>query len=266
MEEINNIIEHIEKQDNNLYPFFLLYRALRPDELKLLYTKNKLEAPCNTCLTPTPTECCNITASAHVSAGSKARVKSSWISTTYNPNIAALWASTKKMQNDSIIRTTGNSSSGLIAVIDPSGLIWSNPAEDPEIGITGKNAAKKSCEILIKDKIPGSNVIMLLQAEQVNKENFNNWIGGELKLGGKLKLDGKVYGSRTNTSSKMYVIYGRLTDSSILQYLEDISREELSKKFTGPKNLNGGSYKKKQLKNTKKTNKTKCKKQTRKCY
>ncbi len=190
----------------------LLFRALRPDELFTLFEKNALLPPCNPC----PGQpCCDITPSQHVTSGSKALVKSSWISTTKSPGVAALWASATIKDDGNVVRLKGDSSSGVFAVINSDGLDTYDPTEDLTIGVTGRNAAKKSEEILIKDMIPLSNIIGLCQATQVKKPEYLSWPGG------------KISGARTGKSSKLFVIWGPIKDIPDVYF-----KDELLSKFS----------------------------------
>ena len=185
----------------------LLFRALRPDELITLFEKNALLPPCNPC---PGKPCCEITATAHVNSGSRAKIKSSWISTTRNPGIAALWSSTTKTKEGYVVRLEGRHSSGVFAVINHTGLNTYDPVKDESIGVTARNAAQKSEEILIKDIIPATNVIGLCQATQVKKSEYEEWKGG------------KISGKRTSKSSHLYVIWGPVLDISDIYLKEKI--------------------------------------------
>ena len=156
-----------------------VYRALRPDELSTLVENNQLRPPCR-CV-PGPDEaavanhCCDISAGAHINSGSRAVVKSRWISTTRVPGIAALWASTRPSIDGSVVRLDGNHSSGLFVSISTEGLELNDPLTFPdgEIGVTALNAAKASREILIKDQLPYHSVVGLHQAQQVTKPVYD---------------------------------------------------------------------------------------------
>ena len=199
----------------------LLYRALRADELGTYISTGMLLPPCNPC----PGQyCCDISPSQHVTSGSRAKLKSSWISTTTEPAIAALWSSARKNKEGSVVRLTGKFSSGLFAVINPAippALEIYNPVTDPNIGITGRNAAAASREILIKNRIPFSNIVGFCQCEQVSLKVYNDWTGG------------KVRGQRKAGGTTFNVIWGPITNTpaDYLEKLQHYARVGLDKRF-----------------------------------
>lgn len=79
-----------------------VFRALRFNEIHNLIKYGKLIPPCYPCIDiDIIPDCCNITASQHVTSGTKAKTKSSWISTSKLINIAAIWSSRKKKRMNS---------------------------------------------------------------------------------------------------------------------------------------------------------------------
>ena len=229
---------------------FLLYRALRTDELENLLKTGKILSPCNPCPNG-PNNCCSITASQHVTSGSKAKIKSNWISTTKSVAVAALWSSAKQSTRGNIVRLNGKSSSGVFAVINPLGLELYNPITDSNIGITGRNAAQASQELLVKDDIPWHNIIGFCQSEQVPVSVYNEWPGG------------KVQGKRTKESSKINVIWMGI-DRPPDDYFEKLSKASnigLKNRFesVGRVTFNGGLKKSKSKSKSKTKSKSKSK-------
>jgi hypothetical protein len=196
----------------------IVYRALRPDEIFTLVSTGALTAPCNVC----PKDiCCGITANAHVNSGSRANLKSRWISTTKSLNIAALWAS-RKQEAQFIIGHAPGRTSGIVAVINLNRLEYLDPTTNPDIGVTAKNAALASQEILIKDKVPWSNVIGLYQAIQVAKPEYVSHTGL------------KTYGIKKKNSAPSYVIiFPQITNSGkgFLDYLKHAAGIGLQTRF-----------------------------------
>jgi len=197
----------------------IVYRALRPDELFTLVSTGFLSAPCSRC----PYDvCCNISASAHVNSGSRANMKSRWISTTRSLNIASLWAARKGNAMFTAEHAPGKAS-GIVAVIGlTSSLEYSDPTKIEEIGVTAKNATIASQEILIKDRIPYKNIIGLYQVEQVNKPEYEEFIGQ------------KVYGKKKKNASSVYVIIHNQivkTDPSFSEYLKHAADIGLKSRF-----------------------------------
>jgi len=184
----------------------LLYRALRPNEIFTLLKTGKLLPPCTPC--PNAGPCCNITVSAHINSGSKALLKSRYISTTKSPAIAALWASAKKNGDGSLLRLPNTiASSGVFVEIDtnyPNHLELMNPQNpDYSLGKTAINSAKASQEILIEDEIPFANIRALYKAEQVTQPIWNAW------------TEGKSTGKKTQKNSKINVIWGPIGEMDI---------------------------------------------------
>lgn len=141
-----------------------LFRALRTDEIPLLIT-NGIKARCNGCNEPPPNkQCCDITDNAHVQSGSRAIIKSRYISTTEDVEVAAWYCS----------NTSGNPSSSKSATFvelqesfDENYMIMT--CQQETYGITAKNRAKASCEVLIMDYIPPENIINVLRVRTILK-------------------------------------------------------------------------------------------------
>jgi hypothetical protein len=205
--------ETVDQTDN------IVYRAVRPDELGTLIASGALLPPCTNC---PGNECCNISAAAHVTSGSRAILKSRWISTTKSLSIAALWSARKGNAFFSTNIESGRSS-GIIAAIHLHGLDSVDPTKLPDIGVTGKNAAMASREILIKDKIPYSNIVGMYQAKSVTKAEYDDFKGM------------KTYGKKTKkmAGSSFVVIYNSIqnTDDNYLQYLKEAATKGLETRF-----------------------------------
>ena len=208
----------IDSSSGDVVDTAIVYRALRPDEIFTLVSTGTLTAPCNVC----PKDiCCGISANAHVNSGTRANMKSRWISTTKSLNIAALWAS-RKQEAQFIIGHAPGRSSGIVAVISLNRLEYLDPTTSPHIGVTAKNAALASQEILIRDKVPWSNIIGLYQAVQVAKPEYDSYTGL------------KTYGRKKKGAPPSYVIiFPQITNSGkgFLDYLKHAAEIGLQTRF-----------------------------------
>jgi len=146
-----------------------LFRALRSDEIPLLI-KNGIEARCNDCNDDPPPNkhCCDITDNAHVQSGSRAIIKSRYISTTEDVGVAAWYCS----------NASGNPSSSKSATLvelhesyDENYMI--KTCQQETYGTTAKNRAKASCEVLIMDYIPPENIIHVLRVRTILKHIYD---------------------------------------------------------------------------------------------
>ena len=68
-----------------------VYRAIRPDELDCVLEEKVIKSRCYPC---PGKPCCNISISSHINSGTKAKMKSRFISGTTSEEIAAIWSST----------------------------------------------------------------------------------------------------------------------------------------------------------------------------
>tara|TARA_B100001758_G_C18396328_1_gene606184 strand:+ start:961 stop:1869 length:909 start_codon:yes stop_codon:yes gene_type:complete len=209
----------IEEEISATYPH-ILYRSLRPEEVFTLVNSGALLPPCTPC--PEAGECCDITPGAHINSGSKANMKSSWISTTKSVVCAALWSSNRPSKDGEITRLPSDKlakSSGIFAEIITKDLEMIDPAV-LDLGVTAKNSAMASSETLIKNKIPMENISQLFMSQQVNKSEWEAYEGH------------KVSGKRTKSASKLYVIYYPLKGST--QWIGEMkksAKESIQSKF-----------------------------------
>lgn len=142
----------------------ILFRALRSDEIPSLLT-NGIIAQCNNCNEPPPNKpCCDITDNAHVQSGSRAIMKSRYISTTEDERVAAWYCS----------NTSGNPSASKSATYvelqetyDEKYMI--NTCQQENYGATARNRAKASCEVLVMDYIPPENIINVVRVRTISK-------------------------------------------------------------------------------------------------
>ena len=167
-EDFSSWLEELNLTDEDVYQVLgtsfdqnnqdIVYRAIRPNELYNILEKKAILPPCHPC--PGIDPCCDITPVAHVSAGSKAKTKSAWISTTKSLEIASLWAA----RSPPYIFTSQDPnqqkrSSGIVIAINIQGLKPIDPTTITEIGETGRNAAKASQELLFYGSIPSHHIV-----------------------------------------------------------------------------------------------------------
>jgi len=152
--------------------YLYVFRALRKDEIPenpqdLL--NFGLRARCSPC-PDGPNNCCELSQSAHVGAGSRAKVKSRWISATMDPNIAALWSCRKP--------TESNPMGGMMCgfLIDPNDPNVRVLSRETPYGLTGTalGFAISSKEILIRDQVFPKYMISVYQSIQTNKSIISN--------------------------------------------------------------------------------------------
>ena len=138
----------------------ILYRCLRKDEL-LNILNTGLLPPCAPC--PEKGECCNISPGAHINSGTKAKVKSRYISASEKESVGH-WCS-----NMSGNPTDKKSATYVKFNVKYDGINVLNPQTDISLGVMAKNAAKASSEILIKDNVPPSKLLEIYRIKNITK-------------------------------------------------------------------------------------------------
>ncbi|KVX22961.1 hypothetical protein WL02_05365 [Burkholderia ubonensis] len=134
----------------------VLYRSLRRDERDVRTTG----------LLPPQDHDPSISALAHVQAGSRAEVKSAWVSATRSKKVAAAWAARSEGgQVAKFTKPAGKETYDLTTPHDQA-LIFPN-------GGSGLNAAKGSQEVLIKGGVPAENITALWDARRVTVGEYN---------------------------------------------------------------------------------------------
>jgi hypothetical protein len=142
----------------------VLYRCLRTDELPNILTTGLLP-PCTPC--PEKVECCNISSGAHINSGTKAKVKSRYISASKKESVGH-WCS-----NTSGNPTNKKSATYVKFSVKYDGINVLNPQTDIVLGIMAKNAAKASSEILIKDNVPASKLLEIYRIKNISKKLYD---------------------------------------------------------------------------------------------
>ena len=221
------------------------YRALRPNEIMNLIRTGKLLPPCTPC--PSFDNCCQKTLKQHITAGSKSKVKSPWISLTADIHTAALWASRSDgMLLSEYDEIRSGESSGIFVKINLTGLKVKHPLS-PGVVLkgTGRNAAIASKEIAVENVIPWANITNIYNAKQVTDDEYLVYEGG------------KVYGTKKKTVPDfIHVIWKENMDgfSGYVKQIERAARRGLNNRFTKASEHYGGSKKSKRSIRKKKKN------------
>lgn len=150
-----------------------LYRSLRTDELYDLL-KNGIIAQCKNCNCEycTVDKCCEITDKAHINSGTKAKLKSRYISTSESEPVVAWWSA----------NTSGNplEKSATYIEIDEEEQHDVDEEEkyiiktcEKNYGAMANNRARASCEVLIMDYIPVENIISIFRVKIITKREFD---------------------------------------------------------------------------------------------
>ena len=191
--------------------FMYVFRALRKDEIPehpmdLLHTG--LQARCFPC-PDASNPCCDISQAAHVGAGSRAKVKSRWISATMDPNIAALWSCRKPTKSSPY---GGIMVGFLIDIENPNVRIFSR--ETP-FGLKGTalGFAIHSKEILIRDQVLPKYMISVYHTIQTTKTVISN--PEFLQMIRDLNQGWTFEGKRMKKSSTIYYGYTTLIAKSL---------------------------------------------------
>jgi len=151
-----------------------LFRALRPDEIYTALKKNFILSACEMLPQTLQEECKSKSVSQHVTSGTKARVKSDYISLTHSPIVAALWSCRQSAELSENLMS--GVSSGIFAAIKSDSLDLIPVTDDLVRGITGMNAAKKSQEILVKTAIP-TRLVRFYQSIEVSPFQYSAYEG-----------------------------------------------------------------------------------------
>ncbi|NTZ07762.1 hypothetical protein [Burkholderia metallica] len=133
----------------------VLYRSLRSNESDVRTTG----------LLPPEGHDASISALAHVQAGSRAEVKSDWVSATRSKKVAAAWAGKSNGQVARFTKPADRETYDLTVPHDQA-RIFPN-------GGSGLNAAKGSQEVLIKGGVPAENVTALWNASKVSVRDYH---------------------------------------------------------------------------------------------
>lgn len=133
----------------------ILYRSLR-----------KEEDPFKTGLLPPDGHDPSLSASQHITAGSRAAVKGPWISGTRSKKVASAWAAKSDKRVLKFRKPTGTESYDMT---DPS----QARKVFPSMSGSSLNTAKASQEVVIKDHVPPENMIEILRAEKVLVGRYN---------------------------------------------------------------------------------------------
>jgi hypothetical protein len=126
---------------------------------------------------------------AHIRAGTKAIVKSQYISLTGNKCKAAIWSS--RLNNDEVASIQG--SSGIFAEINLNGLLVINPLKCELVKGLARGAAMASSELIVVGHIPPKNINGLFKSVQIKKREYDNTSNGNKCSGKKMTKSSKLY-------------------------------------------------------------------------
>lgn len=143
----------------------VLYRALRTDELNP--THQHLLPPCTPC--PEAGACCDISPQAHVRAGTKAKVKSRWISATKSQLRAALWASNTTAHGTPTKLSSAHYVSFELNLDRNKVIDLTVPPKELTINLKASalKSAQRSQEVLIKDRVNDRDLIGLYHVVRI---------------------------------------------------------------------------------------------------
>ena len=150
------------------------FRALRSNELNKLNKNQGLTAHCDNCKCKECIleDCCKINDRQHVNSGSKAKIKSRYISATYEEHIAAWWSSNTDGKPKYSLTTAKSATYVEIDMeYNPDKII---DTCEQDYGATANNRAKSSCEVLIKDDIGMENITNIYRVKQILKKEFDS--------------------------------------------------------------------------------------------
>ena len=148
----------------------------------------------------------NLTASQHISAGSRAIEKSPWVSASRSRKVAGAWASEsgKKLAKIQIPKNR-RGVTGPNGEQDVYDITNSNDANKvfPSGEGSTLNTAKSSQEVVIKNGLGPENILALYEARKISVKQYNE-LKILLSLGDEIFIDGlKVYAIfRTRTEAK----------------------------------------------------------------
>lgn len=147
-----------------------------------------------------------ISAVAHVGAGSRAKVKSAWVSGSRSRKVAAAWGSESKSKlvvkfrvSPGVRAREFEGGPGFFDLTDRDQAALLFPGGSGSV----LNTAKASQEMLIHGGVPSGDVLALFEARKVSVAEFNR-LKAELATGEEVFLDGKrLYAVvRTRTAVK----------------------------------------------------------------
>jgi RHS repeat-associated protein len=151
----------------------IVYRALRPDEDP--QTRGLLSPPGSDPSKP---------ASSHVQAGTRAKVKSAWVSATRSVRTAGAWAAKDGEGRVAKIKIPSNmpkefyhdltTPQGIRDVFNvnlPLNKITPPGERRPQLGV---NFATSSKEVLLKGGVPPSAILAIYKAEKISESDYNS--------------------------------------------------------------------------------------------
>jgi hypothetical protein len=183
-----------------------LYRAIRKDEIKDLLTKGLLP-PCSPCNdNEEDKECCTKTPVDHVTKGTKAKIKSRYISLTKSQKVASWYASTPSGNID-------DENSGMYVEVEV-------PSDHPDMldicnkdvqkkykfGAMAVGFANKSCETLIKDIVPAECITKICKVRQITKNMYEKIHGTKGETHKKKKLTYKIFTDAHQNKTNRYLL------------------------------------------------------------
>ena len=213
-------------------PYYLprfLYRSLRPNEIGQLIKYGGLVAHCYPCPPSGPPQtCCDIDVEAHIRAGTRAKVKSRYISLsgllrkTCDSTARPRTAPDAFMDDDAPTQRADGSyvKSGLAAVIDTRNLDLRLLKHYSELNLSGSGltTAKASDEYIYPDTIPTNAIAGFLYVHRSTKAAMDA-AGGEDSTDDEgfthVMFRRKTKGSKKTTNQ--YLRYRKLTVEGVIQ-------------------------------------------------
>jgi hypothetical protein len=143
----------------------------------------------------------NITASAHITAGSRANVKGPWVSTTRSRKVAGAWASESGHRVAKLEIPEGLDRTSVYDL--------TNPEDARRVFPTGQgsslNTAKASQEVVIKGGLGPKQVKALYEANKISVSEYKN-IKKRMEAGEEIFIDDKklyaAFRTRTKASGR----------------------------------------------------------------
>ncbi|CAM5374225.1 hypothetical protein [Streptomyces atroolivaceus] len=181
-----------ESEDPNVF-----YRTLRPEELPL---RNGLRPPIGNDVTKS--------AADHIRAGSRAKVKSSWVSFTRSLKTAAAWAAENESRIAKVRLPDGArvTEGRVYDTTDPEQLaaVFGNS------GGSAENFAKASQEVVVKGGLDAEAVLRVFKAKYISPEQYEQHKAGsatDSDLYAVVRTRAKVTESKQKTTPKPIGIY-----------------------------------------------------------
>lgn len=142
-----------------------------------------------------------ISASAHITAGSKAKKKSPWVSTSRSLKVAGAWASETDKRVAKLKIPDGLMSSDIFDMTKEEDALKIFPKGKG----SSLNTAKASQEVVIKGGLKPEQVLGLYEAKKISVSEYND-IKARMDDGEEVYIDGKkvysIFRSRTMTKKK----------------------------------------------------------------